>query len=89
MATLGRCREWLWAILSQRCPGTVRTEGAFYFLAKLPQGVDEEGAVRTLATEFRVLCTPGKCVKVIETVGGGSLVEKLVFMFSHPHQIMS
>jgi aspartate/methionine/tyrosine aminotransferase len=77
VATLGRCRERLWAILSQRCPGTVRTEGAFYFLAKLPQGMDEEEAVRTLATEFRVLCTPGKCVKIIEMVGVARLLTRL------------
>lgn len=59
MATLGACRKRLWTILNRRCPGTVRTQGAFYFLAKLPEGVAEEEAVRALATEFRVLCTPG------------------------------
>jgi DNA-binding transcriptional MocR family regulator len=60
VATLRRCRERLWAVLCERCPGSVRTEGAFYFLARLPEGVAEEEAVRTLATEFRVLSTPGK-----------------------------
>ncbi len=64
MATLGRCRERLWAVLAKRCPGTVRTQGAFYFLARLPEGVVEEEAVHTLATEFRVLCTPGRCARV-------------------------
>lgn len=62
VTTLTPCRERLWAILSERCPGTVRTDGAFYFLARLPAGVAEEEAVRVLATEYRVLCTPGRCV---------------------------
>ena len=50
----------MWAILSTHCPGTVKTTGAFYFLAKLPPHVTEEEAVHTLATQHRVLCTPGK-----------------------------
>ena len=60
MTGLHCCRERLWAILSKHCPETVRTTGAFYFLAKLPPAVSEEEAVRVLATEFRVLCTPGR-----------------------------
>lgn len=50
----------------------MRTNGAFYFLARLPEGVGEEEAVRVLATEHRVLCTPGRCVMLLDDgVGRG------------------
>lgn len=54
------CRERMWSLLSKHCPATVRTQGAFYFLAQLPPQVDEARAVHVLATKYRVLCTPGK-----------------------------
>jgi aspartate/methionine/tyrosine aminotransferase len=60
VAGLTDCRERLWAVLSKHCPGSVRTEGAFYFLAQLPPHVSEAEAVHRLATEYRVLCTPGE-----------------------------
>jgi len=50
----------MWSLLSKHCPATVRTQGAFYFLAQLPPQVDEARAVHVLATKYRVLCTPGK-----------------------------
>jgi aspartate/methionine/tyrosine aminotransferase len=49
----------MWSVLAKHAPGTVRTYGAFYFLAQLPKGVSEEEAVHVLATEYRLLCTPG------------------------------
>jgi aspartate/methionine/tyrosine aminotransferase len=38
----------------------VRTKGAFYFLIRLPEGVEEREAVHVLATQFKVLVTPGR-----------------------------
>lgn len=58
--TLTPCRERLWSLLSKYCPATVRTHGAFYFLAQLPPQVDETRAIHVLATEHGVLCTPGR-----------------------------
>jgi aspartate/methionine/tyrosine aminotransferase len=52
----------MWSVVSRLAPGTVRTNGAFYFLLRLPPGVTEEDAVRVLATRFRVLVTPGRWV---------------------------
>lgn len=54
---LDAVREALWTVLAPL--GTVRTQGAFYFLVPVPSGVTEEEAVDILASRFGVLLMLG------------------------------
>jgi len=55
--SLDRVRAALWDILGPL--GTVKSQGAFYFLVPLPAEVSEEEAVDILATKFGVLLMLG------------------------------
>jgi len=54
---LQQVREALWPVVARL--GTVKTNGAFYFLVPLPVGVSEDEAVDILATQFGVLLMHG------------------------------
>ena len=54
---LDSVREALWDVLGPL--GTVRTQGAFYFLVPVPEGVSEQEAVHLLATKHNVLLMLG------------------------------
>jgi aspartate/methionine/tyrosine aminotransferase len=54
---LDSVREALWDVLGPL--GTVRTQGAFYFLVPVPEGVSEQEAVHLLATKHKVLLMLG------------------------------
>jgi len=56
VATLQSVRDALWPVLAPL--GTVRAQGAFYFLVPVPPGVDEEEAVDILARAHGVLLMP-------------------------------
>ena len=55
--TLHQNREAVWNAVSQM-PGTVKTTGGFYFLVKLPKGIQDMDAVRYLAKVWEVLVIP-------------------------------
>eukprot|EP01116_Phalansterium_solitarium_P025077 TRINITY_DN9417_c0_g1_i1.p1 TRINITY_DN9417_c0_g1~~TRINITY_DN9417_c0_g1_i1.p1 ORF type:complete len:390 (-),score=99.86 TRINITY_DN9417_c0_g1_i1:201-1370(-) len=55
--TLERNREAIWDAVSVM-PGTIKTTGAFFFMIRLPEGVDDLKAAEFLATEFKVLLIP-------------------------------
>lgn len=58
---LEACRRWVWDAV--HAAGTVKTTGAFYFFVPFPPPFDsaemEERALEILATDFRVVATPG------------------------------
>mmetsp|Transcript_29176 Transcript_29176/g.38366 ORF Transcript_29176/g.38366 Transcript_29176/m.38366 type:complete len:420 (-) Transcript_29176:238-1497(-) len=55
--SLHRCREAMWNAVKDT--GTVKTEGAFYFLVKIPSGIEDMEAVDFLATKHGVMVLPG------------------------------
>lgn len=57
VGSLEDVRAKLWRILEPL--GTVRTQGAFYFLVPVPEELSEDEAVDILATQFKVLLMHG------------------------------
>lgn len=55
--SLKEVREALWPIVAQM--GTVKTNGAFYFLVPVPPNISEEEAVDILAMQFGILLMHG------------------------------
>lgn len=51
-------REAVWEAVAPM--GTIRTNGAFYFLVPVPALISEDEAVDILATQFKVLLMPGR-----------------------------
>ena len=60
VASLQRCRERMWGVVSHYLPRTVRTNGAFYFCARLPDHLAEDDVVTFLARECKLLVMPGR-----------------------------
>lgn len=56
-SSLQRVREALWPVLEPL--GTVKSNGAFYFLVPVPRHISEEEAVDVLARKYAVLLMHG------------------------------
>ena len=56
--SLSQIREAVWEAVAPM--GTIRTNGAFYFLVPVPAFISEDEAVDILAIQFKVLLMPGR-----------------------------